>query len=114
MQVVEEPFDHMGGEYRYSGSYFRFIFSDREFHAKKYDDTPGQASFTGYAIESGQTRGLFEDEVPYRDEEFREAAYYLRDTVGADHVDILVRGVYQRLDFSQFPGSDKTDSQSEL
>jgi hypothetical protein len=100
------------GEYRYTGVGFRFIFGDREFHARQYGT--GNAHFLGYAIDGGRTRGLFEDEIPYRDEDFREAAYYLRDTVGADNVDVLLRGGYRRLDFSQFPGSDKADSQSEI
>jgi|SRR5713101_3631461 len=112
MQVVEEPFDDIAGENRYSGIVFRFIFGDREFKARQYGT--GNAHFLGYAIDGGRTRGLFEEEIPYRDEDFREAAYYLRDTVGAANVDILLRGGYRRLDFSQFPGSDKADSQSEI
>ena len=113
MHVVEEPFDDVAGENRYSGIVFRFIFDDREFKARQYDDTPGKAHFLGYAIDDGRTRGLFEEEIPYGDKDFREAAYYLRDTVGADNVDILLRGGYRRLDFSQFPGSDKADSQGD-
>jgi hypothetical protein len=114
MQVVEEPFDDVAGENRYVGVVFRFIFGDREFKARQYDNQPGEAHFLGYAIDGGRTRGLFEEEIPYRDEDFRQAAYYLRDTVGADNVDILLRGDYRRLDFSQFPGSDKGDSQGEI
>ena len=45
MHVVEEPFDDVAGENQYSGIVFRFIFGDREFKARQYEDTPGKASF---------------------------------------------------------------------
>jgi hypothetical protein len=70
---------------------------------------PGEASIFAYAID-----GSYFEEIPYDDAEFREVAYYLRDTVGVDHVNIFMQGGYKRLDFSQFPGSDKADSQIEI
>jgi hypothetical protein len=112
VQVLEEPFDDEAGEYRYCGVVFRFIFGDREFRARRSDNRPGEAHFLGYSFGPNRTRGLFEA-IPYDEEEFREAAFYHRDTVGADHVDILLPGGYSRLDFSRFPGSGITDTQSD-
>ena len=111
LQIIEEPFDDVAGDYQYCGVVFRFVFGDREFQARRYDDMPGEAHFLCYVLGSGQGRRLFQ-EIPYGDEEFREAAYYLQDTVGADKVDILLRGGYVRLDFSRFSGSVATGSES--
>jgi len=97
VEVIEESFEDASepdakDDFYYSGVIYRFVFAERELLARRYDDTPGQAHF-----------GLFE-EIPYDDPEFREAALYLRDTVGADTVRILLPGGYVTVDFTQFPG----------
>jgi hypothetical protein len=110
MEVIEEPFEDASEpdakgmhDYYYSGVIYRFVFPEREIRARRNDDMPGEAHSLGYDTVPREI-GLFEA-IPYDDPEFREAALYLRDTVGADKVDILLPGGYVPVDFTQFPGS---------
>jgi hypothetical protein len=103
VEVIEEPFeDASEPDAYYSGVVYRFVFSEREIRAGRDDDRPGEAHFLGLRY-PGDKRGLFEA-IPYDNPEFREAALYLRDTVGADTVTILLPGGYVPVDFTQFPG----------
>jgi hypothetical protein len=111
VQVIEEPFEDAGDQdakglydYFYSGVIYRLVFRGREFRARRYDDTPGEAHFLGYSANPGCERGLFHA-IPYEDTEFATAATYLRDTVGADTVRILLPSGYVPVDFTQFPGA---------
>jgi hypothetical protein len=116
VQVIEEAFEDASEpdakgffDYYYSGVIYRFIFSKQELKARVYDDTPGTASFLGYTTLPEGERGLFEA-IPYDDPEFGLAAAYLRDTVGADRLQVLLPGGYVPVDFNRFPGSADANS----
>ncbi len=111
MQVIAEPFEDAGEkdasgfhDYYYSGVVYRLVFPDRELHARRYDDTPGEAHFLAFTAARGGKRCLFET-IPYNDPEFAVAAAYLRDTVGADSVRILLPTGYSSVEFTRFPAS---------
>lgn len=113
MEIIEQAFEDAGEQdangfydYYYSGVVYRFVFPGREFKARRYDDEPGVASFLGYA--TGRSRSFAE--IPYDDPEFRLAAAYLRDTLGADRVNVLLPDGYVPVDFAQFPGSPVSGS----
>jgi hypothetical protein len=108
VQVIEEEFEDAGEQdakglydYYYSGVIYRLVFPDREFRARRYHDTPGEAHFLGSRTSSGE-RLLFEA-IPYDDPEFAAAAAYLRDAVGADTIRILLPNGYVPVDFARFP-----------
>jgi hypothetical protein len=110
VHVVEEPFEDVGEKdakgrysYYYSGVILRLVFPTREFRARRYDQTPGEAAFLAIVTTPEATRCPFQ-EIPYDDTEFREAACYLRDTIGADTVKILLPGGYTAVEFAHFPG----------
>jgi hypothetical protein len=116
VRVVEETFEDAGEQdanglydYYYSGVIYRLVFPDREFHARRYDDTPGEAHFLAYSEASEDQRLLFAA-IPYDDPEFAAAAGYLRDSVGADTVKILLASGYVLVDFSQFAGERRASS----
>jgi hypothetical protein len=107
VQVIEQTFEDAGEkdanglyDYYYSGVIYRFVFPDREFCARRYDDTPGEAHFLSFATAPGGEGSLFEA-IPYEEPEFVLAAAYLRDTVGADTVKILLPVGYVPVD--RFP-----------
>lgn len=79
MQVIEQDFEDAGEQdanglynYYYSGVIYRFVFPKCEFHARRYDDTPGEAHFLAYATAPGGERCSFES-IPYDRLEFAEA-----------------------------------------
>jgi hypothetical protein len=109
VQVIEQTFEDAGEQdanglwnYYYSGVIYRFIFPELEFQARRYDDEPGQASFLGFAANSGSECHLFEA-IPYDDPAFAMAAAYLRNTLGANPVTVLLPNGYFPIDFTRFP-----------
>jgi hypothetical protein len=113
VQVIQETFLDAGEQdekglydYYYSGVIYRLSFPDHEFHARRYDDTPGEAHFLSHSTSPGGERRLFEG-IPYDDPEFAAAAAYFRDTVGVDTLRILLLSGYVPVEFSQFPGAPK-------
>lgn len=112
MNVAKEQFEDVGEkdangnfEFYYSGEIFRFRFPGREFHARRYDDTPGKASILGvFDIPSRQWSAFAN--VPYDDPQFCEVALYLRDTIGADSVKaLLISSGYVELEFGRISPS---------
>jgi hypothetical protein len=110
VKVIEQAFEDASEQdsngwydYYYSGVIYRLVFPGGEFRARRYDDVPGEAHFLAYGSTPGGERQLFEA-IPYDNPEFRAAAAYLRDTVGADTVKILLPSGYVPVDFTQFPG----------
>jgi hypothetical protein len=108
VQVIAEEFEDAGEQdakglydYYYSGTIYRLVFPDREFRARRCDDTPGEAHFLASRTSSGQRLSF--KAIPYDDPEFATAAAYLRDTVGVDTVRILLPNGYVPVDFARFP-----------
>lgn len=120
MQVIQQAFEDAGQQnadglydYYYAGIMYRFVFADREYYARRYQDTPGEAHFLAYATPGG-ARCSFAA-IPYDEPEFGTAAAYLRDTVGADRLEILLPSGYVPVDFAQFPGElQASDDAGEL
>lgn len=110
MQIIEEPFEDIGepdgaGQYysHYSGVIYRFIFPEREFRVRLYDQATGEAHFLSYRLIPSHEHGLFES-IPYDDPDFTATAFYARDSLGAGTVSILLPGGYVPIDFTRFAG----------
>ena len=110
MTVIEERFEDAGEpgpdgkyDYFYAGTNYRFIFESREFHVRRYDDSPGEAAVSGWATRPGGGPRCFRT-IPYEDAEFSRAVVYLRDTLRGRRVTVFTSGGsggYEVLDYTR-------------
>jgi len=101
MKVKKQRFEDAGeqdeeGRYSfyYAGFYYHFSENEEEFKARRYQDQPEEAHFTGYSVkvQSKCMARYWYGSIPYENRLFAEAVRYLVEHEGVREVNILLEG----------------------
>lgn len=105
---VKERFEDAGErdadgyyDFYYSGFIYRFEFLNRALIARRYDDTPTEASFLQSENLSACAHLLL-TEIPYQYPDFQEAVAFLGTSEGVEVVNVLMANGYVSIDFAGF------------